>query len=172
MAFKMKASAEKLEGQQPLPAGIYKVLFVDFKPGYSKSVNKVTGKASVNLNAVVKVLDHPEFEKERFLFASLNEGVQSFWQDFVHSFGMEMEDQLGPEPSIPGTFDADKTIFKVDDPTTWRYSGPLTSKTAQWEIGIGEYQGKPSQTIDRFICAVKDCSTRFPKISHSKKMNK
>lgn len=172
MPFKMKFDQEKLEGLQPVPAGIYKVLFLEFKPKHSKSVNKVTGAKSINLNAYVKILDHPEFETERKVVASLNEGVPSFIQDFVHSFGMEMEDQLGAEPSIPGTFDADKNKFKADDPTTWVYSGPLTNKTAQWELGIKDYNGKPTQTIKRFICSVPNCATRFPKVRHSQDMAK
>jgi hypothetical protein len=169
MAFKMKFDQDKLEGLQPVPQGLYKVLFVEFKPKLSKK-NEVTGKQSINLNAKVKILDHPEFETERFLIANLNEGIPSFIQDFVHSFGLEMEDQLGTNPNIPGVFDTDKAKFKEADPETWVYSGPLTAKTAQWEVGIKDYQGRPSQTITRFICAVKDCGTRFPKVSHSKNM--
>lgn len=172
MAFKMKFGQDKLEGLQPVPQAIYKVLFVEFKPSHSKKANEITGKKSINLNAKVKILDHPEFETERYVIASLNEGVPSFIQDFVHSFGLEMEDQLGAEPSIPGTFDADKAKFKADDPTTWVYSGPLTAKTAMWELGIKEYQGKPTQSIKKFICAVPNCATRFPKIQHAKEMDK
>lgn len=172
MAFKFKLDQTKLEGQQPVAQGTYKVLFLGFSPAFSKSANQVTGRKSINLNAKVKILDHPEFEKDHIVFAPLNEGVQSFIQDFVHSFGLEMEDQLSPEPTIPGTFDADKSKFKEDDPTTWTYSGPLTNKTALWELGVKDYQGRPTQTIKRFICSVKDCATRFPKISHSKDMAK
>lgn len=167
----MKFDQDKLEGLQPVSQGLYKVLFIEFKPKKSKP-NNVTGKTSINLNAKVKILDHPEFETDRFIIANLNEGIPSFIQDFIHSFGLEMEDQLGAEPTIPGVFDTDKAKFKEDDPETWVYSGPLTGKTAQWELGIGDYQGRPNQRIERFICAVKDCNTRFPKINHSKNMAK
>ena len=172
MAFKMGFSQEKLEGMQPVPDGQYKVLFVEFKPSHSKTANQITGKKSINLNAKVKILEHPEFEQERYLIASLNEGVPSFIQDFVHSFGLEMEDQLGDNPNIPGVFDADKAKFKEDDPSTWVYTGPLTAKTAIWEVGLGDYNGRPVNTLKRFICSVPDCATKFPKIRHSQDMAK
>jgi len=172
MSFKMGYSQEKLEGMQPVPDGQYKVMFVEFKPQHAKTVNQVTGKKSINLNAKVKILRHPEFEQERYLIASLNEGVPSFIQDFVHSFGLEMEDQLGDNPNIPGVFDADKAKFKEDDPSTWVYTGPLTARTAIWEVGLGDYNGRPVNTLKRFICSVPDCATKFPKIRHAQDMAK
>lgn len=171
MAFKMKFDSEKLEGLQPVPAGVYKVLFVEFKPKYSKP-NAITGQKSINFNAKVKILEHPEFETDRFVIANLNIGIPSFIQDFVHSFGLEMENQLAPESSIPGIFDADPSKFKEDDPETWTYAGPLTSKTALWELGIKDYNGRNTQTIKRFVCAVPDCNTRFLKIRHAENMDK
>lgn len=167
MGFKMGFSQDKLEGIQPVQDGQYKVLFLGFDPKFSKSVNQVTGKPSINLNAKVKILEHPEFTQDRLLFVSLNENVPTFIQDFVHSFGLEMEDQLSDNPSIPGNFDGNQS-----DPTTWKYSGPLTAKTAIWEVGTGEYNGRQTNVIRRFICAVKDCNTRFPKIRHSTDMAK
>lgn len=172
MAFKMSFSQDKLEGLQPVPNGQYKVLFIEFKPSWSKNANQITGKKSINLNAKVKILEHPEFEQERFLIAALNEGVPSFIQAFVHSFGVEMDDQLGDNPSIPGTFDTDKSKFKEDDPTTWVYSGPLTAKTAVWEVGTKEHNGRQVQSLRRFICSVPDCATKYPKIRHSQDMDK
>lgn len=163
----MGFNKEKLEGLQPVPDGTYKVLFIEFKPDFSKKANEITGKKSTNLNARVKILDHPEFEQDRFLIAPLNEGVETFIQDFVHSFGLEMENQLGDHPDIPGTFDGNQ-----NDPKTWKYSGPLTAKTATWEIGIGDYNGRPVNTLKRFICTVPNCASRFPKITHSKDMAK
>ena len=167
MAFKMKYDQEKLEGLQPVPAGIYKVLFVGFFPKKSKPNQAKGGATSVNLNAKVKILEHPEFETDRFVTANLNENIPSFHQDFVHSFGLEMEDQLGQNPQMPGTWDGDE-----NNPETWKYNGPLTARTAEWELGIKDYNGKPTQTIKRFICAVPQCATKFPKIRHSTDMAK
>ena len=172
MGFKMAFAQNKLEGMQPVQDGQYKVLFIDFKPAHSKNANQVTGKHSINLNAKVKILEHPEFEQERFLIASLNEGVPSFIQDFVHSFGIEMDEQLEDNPSIPGTFDADKAKFKKDDQSTWVYAGPLTAKTAIWEVTTSDYNGRPVNQLRRFICSVPDCGTKYPKIWHSQDMNK
>lgn len=165
--FKMKYDQEKLEGLQPVPAGIYKVLFVGFNPKKSKPNIAKGGAQSLNLNAKVKILDHPEFETERFVIANLNEGIPSFIQDFVHSFGLEMEDQLGDNPMLPGNWEGDES-----NPETWKYHGPLTAKTAEWELGIKDFQGRPSQSIKKFICAVPNCATRFPKVRHSQDMAK
>lgn len=165
--FKMKYDQEKLEGLQPVPAGIYKVLFIEFKPKKSKPNLAKGGAQSLNLNGKVKILDHPEFETDRFVIANLNEGIPSFIQDFVHSFGLEMENQLSDEPSLPGSWEGDE-----NNPETWKYHGPLTAKTAEWELGIKDYNGRPTQTIKRFICAVPQCATKFPKIRHSTDMAK
>jgi hypothetical protein len=165
MAFQMRYNKEELKGQQPVPAGLYTVVFVGFKPKMSKSGD------TVNLNPIVKITGHPDYSN-RNVFTSLNSSIPQFIQDFCHSFGLEMEDQMGEEPTLPGVFDADKGIFKEDDLSTWRYAGPLTAQTAQWELGLRDYQGTMQQSVRKFICKVPDCVHRFPFIKHSNDMDK
>lgn len=165
MAFKMGFNKEEIEGLKPVPAGIYNVLLVGFKPKTSKAGD------SINLNAQVKIVGNAEFEN-RMVFASLNTKIPGFIQDFVHSFGIEMEDQNGENPSIPGVFDGEPTKFNEQDPSTWKYQGPLLGQTAQWELGLRDYEGQPTQDIIKFICKVPQCAERFPKVRHSKDMRK
>lgn len=161
MAFQMKFAQDELKGFEPVPAGVYQVRFVEFKPKASKAGT------SNNLNAWVVILNHPEWQVERKLVANLNDSIPAFIQDFVHSFGLEMHDQNGDNPSIPGNWDGDEA-----KPETWKYQGPLVNKTAEWEIGMGEYNGKPTNVIRKFICKVPNCAQKFPKIQHAADMAK
>lgn len=165
MAFKMNFNQEELKGVQPVPAGLYKVRLEGFKPKASKNGD------STNLNAEVTIVGGGEFDGKK-LFAGLNSKIPNWIQDFVHSFGLEMEDQLSDNPSIPGVWDADPSTFKADDPSTYKYAGPLLGRVAEWEVGMGEYQGKAKNEIRQFICAVPDCASRFPLISHTKDMQR
>lgn len=163
--FKMKFNKEELEGMKPVPAGVYQVRFVGFKPKLSKNG------LSINLNGIGEVVNNPDHEK-RQIWANLNNSIPTFIQDFVHSFGLEMEDQLGSDPSIPGAFDGNPATFNEQNPETWVYVGPLTNKVATWEIGEGSYNGKPKNEIIKFICAVPNCAESFPDVSHSHDMRK
>jgi hypothetical protein len=165
MAFKMKFSQEEMKGLEPVPAGIYDVAFVGFKPKKAKSGE------SINLNGMVKIIGRPEYSN-RQVFVNLNTQIPGFIQDFVHSFGLEMEDQTGDDPSIPGNFDGDLGKFKEDDPTTWVYKGPLLGQTGKFELGLREYEGAQQQDIIKMICKVPNCAERFPKVRHSKDMRK
>lgn len=163
MPFQMKFKSDDLKGVEPVPAGIYRVRFLEFKPKKSKAGT------SVNLNAWVVIIDHPEWEKERKIVANLNTtpSISTFIQDFVHSFGLEMTDQLGSDPGIPGVFDGPDQ----NDPETWKYVGPLVNRTAEWELGAPA-EGQRFNTIRKFICAVPQCASKFPNIQHSNDMAK
>lgn len=169
MAFQMRYDKEKLSGPKPVPPGIYQVRFEKFKPKMSAPKE---GKAqSLNLNAEVTIVNHDFGDgKEHKIFATLNEGIQSFIQDFVHSFGVEMDDQTAEHPRFPGIFDAEPDKFDPNNPETWVYAGPLVGKVAQWEVGVKEYNGREQQEIRRFICAVSNCAERFPDIRHATDM--
>jgi hypothetical protein len=163
MAFKMTFNKEEMKGMTPVPAGLYEVRFAGFNPKISEK------KDSVNFNISGEIIGHPEFEGRK-VFANLNTKIPGFIQDAVHSFGLEMH-QTGPEEyAIPGQFDADKGKFKEDDPSTWTYAGPLTGKTAKWEVGEDEYQGKKKNVVRAFLCKVPTCAEKFPDISHSSDM--
>jgi hypothetical protein len=164
MAFKMSYSSDKLEGPKPQPAGLYTVAFIGFKPKKSEDGG------SLNLNGMAKIVNQADLKGPGLLFVSLNSQIPSFIQDFVHSFGLEMDDQNGDTPTIPGDFDGDQ-----NDPTTWKYTGPLSGQTAQWEIGLKPHYKNPGevqQEMIKFICKVPQCAERFPKVKHAKDMRK
>lgn len=164
MAFKMSYSQEELEGIKPVPAGIYNVVFIGFKPKKAKSGD------SINLNGSAKIIGVPDLKGPGMLFVSLNSQIPSFIQDFVHSFGLEMDDQNGDNPQIPGDFDGD-----TNNPETWKYTGPLYKQTARWEVSQQPHftnPGEVQQDLVKFICKVPQCAERFPKVKHAKDMRK
>ena len=161
----MKFNQEELEGLKPVAAGVYQVRFGGFKPKLAKSG------LSINLNGIGIVVNNPQHDG-RQIWANLNNSIPAFIQDFVHSFGVEMEDQLGSDPSLPGIFDANPATFDETKPETWLYLGPLTNKIATWEVGETLYLGKPKNEIIKFICSVPDCASLFPNVQHSHDMRK
>jgi hypothetical protein len=165
MPFNFKLDKSKLNGQEPVPAGIYTVLFTGFKPAWSKKGD------TLNYNPSVEIVNDPNYENRK-LFTSLNSAIPSFIQDFVNSFGLEMEgDESSDDISIPGTFDADPEGFNETDPKTWVYAGPLEGKTAQWEIGETTYEGKPRNEVVRFI-PVQELVDKYPEVKHSTDMRR
>jgi hypothetical protein len=161
MAFQFKVDADELKGPQPVPAGVYTVRLKGFKPKLSKKGD------TTNLNPQVEICDNPLFEGKP-LFTSLNSAIPSFINDFCHSFGLPMDNQLGEgglDPQLPGDWDGDES-----DPSSWKYTGPLLGRTAQWEVVEGTYQGKPKNEIRCFICAVPNCASEYPDIRHSTNM--
>jgi hypothetical protein len=167
--FKMSFAQEKLEGKKSVPSGLYKVRFGGFKPKLSS--NNPNDWTKSNLNAYVNIISPDEFADSP-LYANLNLQIPSFIQDFVHSFGLEMEGQDSDNPEIPGIFDADAAKFIQEKPETWVYAGPLTNKIAMWEVSEGSYQGKPKTDVVKFVCSVQDCGTRFLNVRHASDMRK
>lgn len=157
MGFQMKVSNEKIEGQDVFPAGQYDLKLVAFKPNKAKT-------GSINLNAIMQVHGHPEFSNRK-LFDSLNVGGAFTYPDFCHCFGLPMETD-GKDSWLPGEWNGDAAKFKEDDPTTWVYKGPLVGRIGKVEVAVDNYNGKDSNKIRRYFCAVPDCATKFPKIRH------
>jgi hypothetical protein len=152
MAFKMKVTNDKLEGMDVFPAGQYDVKLISFKPSKAST-------GSINLNAMFEVVNHPEYSGRR-LYDSLNEGFNVSRQDLAHCLGFPMETD-GKESWLPGEWSGEE-----NDPKTWKYTGPLLGQTGKVEVGIKTYNGKESNGIRRYFCAVPDCATKFPKIRH------
>jgi len=170
--FKMKYNQDQLQGPKPVPPGVYTVRFEGFKPKWAKLKDGQTVPTSVNLNAEVTIINNPDYENRK-VFASLNDQIPSFIQDFTHSFGVPFDvDVATGDPSFPGIFDADPATFKADDPSTWKYAGPLVGKTATWELGVRDYQGREQQDVRRFVCAIPNCAETYPDIRHSMDMAK
>jgi hypothetical protein len=164
MAFTMKVSNEKIEGQEVIPPQIYELKLVAFKPKLSKSGT------STNLNPIMEVVSPVEYAGRK-IFDNLNTSAAWTYPDFCHAFGLPMETD-GKDSWLPGTWDGDGSKFKEDDPTTWAYKGPLVGRTAKVEVAVDNYNGKDGNKVRRYFCAVADCQTKFPKIRHSEDLLK
>jgi hypothetical protein len=169
MGFKMKFDKSDLKRPEPVPAGIYDLRLISFEPVKSNNGE------SYNLYPVFEFVapgEKYDGKKLKYSFVG-NSKVPQLLQDMSHGLGELMEEDPDPEApdSLPGIFDTDKLKFNKDDPTTWVYSGPLLNKTTKVELYIQEYNGKPSNKVLRFFCAIPDCAQRFPKIQHSDNLN-
>ncbi|HEY1644842.1 MAG TPA: hypothetical protein VGF75_00465 [Candidatus Saccharimonadales bacterium] len=170
MPFKYNMDAEKLRRPEPIPQNIYTLRLTGFKPKKSKDGE------SVNFNPQFTIIDPGQKwdgKVEKYLFVG-SAKVPSLLQDMVHALGEIMEqDPNDPDSpaSIPGIWDADQVKFQADDPSTWVYQGPLMNKECKAELYINSYQGQDNNRILRFLCAIPDCATKFPKIQHSTNMN-
>ena len=156
MPFSMKFNKEQLQGRPPAPPGWYTIQFKHFKPAVAGDQ-----KDSVSLNPEFSIVGNGSEEGKK-VFASLNSKAGWILFDFVHAFGLPMEEiqdgNQGTEAAsytIPGVFEnADKF---PDDPKQWKYLGPLANKVIEVELAITEYQGRQRNEIRQFRCAVPDC---------------
>lgn len=157
MSFSKDSLTKKL-----VPGGIYTLHMGGFKPATSKN-----NPDNTNLNPQLKIVNNKDFTGKP-VFVSLPRSEGWMIQDFVHALGQEMvPNPNGGADDMPGDWE-----FPSANPTTWRYKGPLLGKTLQAELVETEYQGKPQLKIKQFICAVKDCKTKYPDIVHSTNMVK
>lgn len=145
---KMGVSKEALEGQPPLPAGIYEFRVDAFKPKASKDKN------STNLNPVLKVINNANGLNDKNIFFSLNTNAGFIFPDFVHSLGLEME-MDGDQVNLPGDFVPDGA-----DPQNvekYAYNGPMVGRTGRLEIVASSYNNKPQGKVKQFFCAIPGC---------------
>lgn len=158
MAFQMGFDKDSLL-QKVIPGGLYTLRLTGFKPRLNKN------KDGINFNPQMEVINNPEYDKTK-IFDSLSSKAGFTQWDFVHAFGLELEDQGNGNYVIPGTWDGDPAAFKETDPSTWKYDGPLIGRDASVELAIDTYEGKQNNKIRRYICAVLDCATKFPDNKH------
>ena len=159
LPFGMNYNKEQLHGRPPASPGWYVLQIKNFKP-------KTAGenKDSVSLNIEMMIVGSGDQEGKR-VFLTGNSKAPWILFDFVHSTALEMEEiqdgNQGTEAAsytIPGVFEnADKF---PDDPTQWKYLGPLANKTLEAELAITEYQGRQRNEIRQFRCAVPNCTEK------------
>ena len=165
MPFQMGFSKEELSGAPPVPSGWYTLQFKQFKPKKSAAGD------SVSLNAEFAIVSPSEYENRR-IFSGMNTKMAFMWPDFVHAFGLEMQEiqdeNAGTEKAsytIPGVFDG--ADANPDDPSKWSYLGPLANKTIEVELAeipaqIGKdgkhYRAK--NEIRQYKCAVPGCTEK------------
>lgn len=155
---KVGVSKETLEGIKPVPAGVYTLILDGWEPKLSKD------KQSVNLNPILKVINNPQHNGHR-VWCNLNLKAGWILQDFSHCFGLPME-QNGDDIFLPGG--ASAWSGPDNDPTKWKYNGPLNKRVGKVElIEVHNPGQKPRNDIKQFICAIDGCATKYPDVSHS-----
>lgn len=166
MAFQMSFSKEELSGKPPVPAGWYQLQIKGFKPKAAALKPGETESSSLSLNCELAIVNHPDHEGRR-VFAGLNTKMFFMWPDFVHATGLEMEviqdEFAGTEKenlTIPGVFENADT--HPDDPSTWKYLGPLLNKIMEVELAEIPAEGsyKAKNEIRQYKCAVPGCTMK------------
>lgn len=102
-----------------------------------------------------------------------NSKIPNFIQDMCHCFGLPMEGNDKDGYGIPGVFDG--LQHESDDmaswhPEKWGYKGPLLRRRGQVYLVKSEYNGVTSNKVKYFMCAISDCTQRWPKLKHSTDM--
>jgi len=140
---KISVPKESLEGKKPLTPGIYDVRLDGFEPKRSREGS------TINLNPVMKVINNPNGLNDNRAFCNLNTAAGWIMKDFAACFGFELE---GPDKSdLPGEFVLIDPSKDGNDPSNWKYEGPLLQKTGKLEIAERIYNGKVQADIKRFF---------------------
>lgn len=142
---KLTASKEEIKGLPPMAEGIVTVRLDGFEP---KLASK---KDSVNLNPLMKVINHAEYNDRR-IFENLNTKGKWVWKDFCHAFGVPLQ-EVGGDFEFPGEFDGPE-----DDPTKWQYRGPLLGQQAQlYVVQADDTKGGIKNAVKYYICKISGC---------------
>jgi hypothetical protein len=148
---KISFSKESLAGKPPVPEGLYELRLEGFEPEFSKNKN------SVNLNAILKVVNHPTHNGER-VFDNTNTGAGWILQAMCHAFGFPLVDDGNGNMNLPGDF-----VGPDDDPEKWDYVGPLKGAVAKAFVKQTVYNGRTSSKIDQWVCALgTGCTEKHP----------
>lgn len=164
MPFQMGFTKEELTGAPPVPSGWYTVQLKAFKPKLSSK------KDSVSFNAELAIISPTEYENRR-VFCGLNTKMAWMWADFVHAMGLDMEEiqdeNAGTEKAtftLPGVWEGSDKF--PEDPSQWKYIGPMTNKTMEVELAeipaqtVDGKTYKPKNEIRQFKCAVQGCTEK------------
>lgn len=168
--FKMTLSKEQVEGKEALPEGIYKVRFVKFGPKLTKQKpGESESSRTINLNAEYEVVDNHEFAGRK-IYEIMNMKSFGIQTEVCHAFGVTLDiDPTDGNYFIPGTWDS-RPEFDPENPETYEYKGPLLGKIAQVELAVRSYNGRNSNQVRRYFCAINDCGTKFPEVRHSQNL--
>ena len=146
---KLTASKEEVKGLPPMQEGLITVRLDSFTPKLSSK------KDSVNLNPVMKVINHAEYN-DRLVFENLNTKGKWVWKDFCHAFGVPLVEGTNGDVEFPGDFDGPE-----DDPTKWQYRGPLVGQQAQiYLVQSDNTKGGIANKIKYYICKVAGCTEK------------
>lgn len=163
--IRMGFSQEAVKAPEPVNEDLYTLRIEGFKPELSSK------KTSINYNPLLKIVHGKNTGGEfsgKVIFENLNSGAPWIIQDFVHAAGLELDKLDDGQLTMPGGFEGSDQ----NDPTTWKYVGPLVGKTIEVYVIKSEYNNKPNNKIKYYVCKIQDCNTKFPSISHSTNLAK
>lgn len=142
---KLTASKEEIKGLPPMAEGLITVRLDGFEPKLSSK------KDSVNLNPLMKVINHAEYNDRR-VFENLNTKGKWVWKDFCHAFGVPLQEVSG-DFEFPGEFDGPE-----DDPSKWQYRGPLLGQQATlYVVQADDTKGGIKNAVKYYVCKIQGC---------------
>jgi hypothetical protein len=145
---KLKASQEEVKGAPPMSEGMVTVRLDGFKPALASK------KDSVNLNPILKVINHAEYN-DRPVFENLNTKGKWVWKDFCHCFGIPMVEANG-DFEFPGDFDGPE-----GEPDKWQYRGPLLGQVGTlYLVQADNTKGSIKNAVKYYVCKVPGCNEK------------
>ncbi len=150
--MKMGVSKQELDDakNRVTKGGTYTVSFQGFFP------KKAKNGSSVNLNPRLVIIGDPEQNGKEVPY-SLNFQTSTWFmvENFIHMFGLKADEDGQGNKSIPGDW-----IQPSEDPTTWKYTGPLQGRTGKLEVVPGTYNGKEVFNVKQMLCALPGCTEK------------
>ena len=130
--------------------GTFTVAFQGFSPKKSKNGQ------SVNLNPRLVIVGDPVQNGKEVPY-SLNFQASTWFmvKNFLHMFGVKEEVDAQGNENIPGDWQQPS-----DDPTTWKYTGPLMGRTGKLEVVPGTYNNKQVFNVKQMLCALPGCTEK------------
>lgn len=153
---KLTASKDKILGLPPVPEAMYAFRLDGFEPKLS---NK---KDSTNLNPIMKITNHAEFNDRR-IWENLNSKGEWVWKDFCHALGVDMAQNSDGGFDFPGNFICSRHTQDCDgsDPENWTYQGPLLGQIGQaYLIQADDTKGGVKNVVKYYVCRASNCSLK------------
>jgi hypothetical protein len=145
---RLTATKDEIKGLPPMAEGLVTLRLDGFKPKFSKD------KGSVNLNPVLKVTNHSEYN-DRVVFENLNTKGKWVWKDFCHAFGVPLVEVNG-DYEFPGDFAGED-----NNPESWQYTGPLLGQLGQvYLVQADDTKGGIKNAVKFYSCKVPGCSEK------------
>lgn len=129
---------------------VKQVVFGGFKPKKSKNGD------SINLNPDLTIIgDAHDNGKKVFYNLNFQPSTWFMVQNFLHMFGIKEESDGNGGWQIPGDW-----TQPTEDPSTWKYSGPLQGKTGKLELVKRTFNGQEQFTVKQMLCALPGCTEK------------
>jgi len=154
----MNFSKESIEGPAPAPDGWYQLIFKGFKPAHAKD------KQSINLNPQLEIVNHNTEDGKKVWDNGSTNGdyAQSIVLALVHATGQPEVPSANGDGGweLPGILDGMDQY--PDNPEKWDYKGPMLNQVIEVELYVDEYNGRKSNKIAQYKCAIPGCQVKHP----------